>query len=77
MTTVGMNTYKKAYPVGYPTKSQDLFILFFLFYFILFLALFMEPVTHVKGRVHMQDSRLRHYQINEYLTKQYLDNLPK
>lgn len=67
MTTVGMNTYKKAYPVGYPTKSQDLF----------FLALFMEPVTHVKGRVHMQDSRLRHYQINEYLTKQYLDNLPK
>lgn len=67
MTTVGMNTYKKAYPVGYPTKSQDLFIL----------ALFMESVTHVKGRVHMQDSRLRHYQINEYLTKQYLDNLPK
>lgn len=67
MTTVGMNTYKKAYPVGYPTKSQDLFIL----------ALFMEPVTHVKGRVHMQDSRLRHYQINEYLAKQYLDNLPK
>lgn len=67
MTTVGMNTYKKAYPVGYPTKSQDLFIL----------ALFMESVTHVKGRVHMQDSRLRHYQINEYLAKQYLDNLPK
>ena len=67
MTTVGINTYKKAYPVGYPTKSQDLFIL----------AIFMESVTHVKGRVHMQDSRLRHYQINEYLTKQYLDNLPK
>ena len=42
MTTVGMNTYKKAYPVGYPTKSQDLFILFFFFFFFLILFYFLH-----------------------------------